>query len=844
MRFLFAILFGSYLFAASVLYQLQDINDTEIANSPFDIIVTAFSKDVTVDKNLTDLNLKLLHDKNKTVLCYLSIGEAADYMPYFKHEWIDENGMPNDNAPAWLGNENPEWEGDYKVRFWYGQWYEEYLKPLLEKIINSGFDGVYLDIVDGYEYWADSDNYTDYGGVEKLLEGDPINDENLSANRMIDLIVKISTYAKSKNPQFLIVPQNALKIITYDYRNLYFEHIDGVGLESLFYNETKPQNYKYRLSLAKKFKQNGKFVLVTDYVDDGSGFVGENKERIIDFLTKALKNGFYPYVSDTSRLLKSINKISFKLAPHFNIFTNKFLNTYNIGIGSSEGIDFEGKDGSAVWLDVVDLMVKESKLDTPYYDKIKDYNLSMMEKIKSNLTNADFLVLWLTNGWEEGWFNIEKLQNFLDHNKTLIFNYYYFGDVMGGDEGFEYVLLHKDEYLKNSIKVGEFLSKLKGNIAVVMEPEFNKVWIKDKTKAKKFASILSKAIENIKSKADVLISIGLMDTGRRDGNYKFEDINEWNISSNVISYLEDKLDFITISELVSDFHKDTSKFPQNFVVKHTYDETYLDKRIANWSSFLNQKYMLPVLLGYIAIPEDSWNDLNGDNQVQPNEILKNGWINNSVRIYYHLKRDQKELFKYGLIGFAPMALFDDPQHDINGYQYLSNNEYHIGLIHTDALDGVDLHRKGKFFLKSKNSITLLDVIYSNNEYQVFEKGWNLVSLNKEMNLSLFPFIWTYKYGKWYLKTTLDINHTFENIDNIEENRGYWVYSDGFYITGFKYKNIDINLTKGWNLVNKTDDNSKIMWKYDRGIWYYKGNYDIDYEKFYYLTHQEGVWVYK
>ena len=85
----------------------------------------------------------------RLVVSYMSIGEAEDYRYYWQTDW-------NSNKPSWLGAENPDWEGNYKVKYWEQDWQniifgndDSYLK----KIVNSGFDGVYLDIIDAFEYY-------------------------------------------------------------------------------------------------------------------------------------------------------------------------------------------------------------------------------------------------------------------------------------------------------------------------------------------------------------------------------------------------------------------------------------------------------------------------------------------------------------------------------------------------------------------------------------------------------------------------------------------------------------------------------------------------------------------
>ena len=85
----------------------------------------------------------------RLVVAYMSIGEAEDYRYYWQDEW-------KKNPPSWLRGENPDWEGNYKVWYWEEEWqaiisgsHESYLG----KILDAGFDGVYLDIIDAYEYY-------------------------------------------------------------------------------------------------------------------------------------------------------------------------------------------------------------------------------------------------------------------------------------------------------------------------------------------------------------------------------------------------------------------------------------------------------------------------------------------------------------------------------------------------------------------------------------------------------------------------------------------------------------------------------------------------------------------
>jgi cysteinyl-tRNA synthetase len=84
---------------------------------------------------------------SRLVLCYMSIGEAEDYRPYWQPEW-------RNNPPEWLLEENPNWAGNYKVRYWDEEWQALITgsaDSYLANILDVGFDGVYLDLVDAFQ---------------------------------------------------------------------------------------------------------------------------------------------------------------------------------------------------------------------------------------------------------------------------------------------------------------------------------------------------------------------------------------------------------------------------------------------------------------------------------------------------------------------------------------------------------------------------------------------------------------------------------------------------------------------------------------------------------------------
>ncbi len=123
---------------------------TELAFTNYDLLILdAFFQ----DKAFTAEEIQKLKRKRnggeRLVLAYMSIGEAEDYRFYWNQSW-------NYKTPGWFVEENPYWKGNYKVKYWDKDWKKIIYGnevSYLTKIINSAFDGVYLDIIDGFYYF-------------------------------------------------------------------------------------------------------------------------------------------------------------------------------------------------------------------------------------------------------------------------------------------------------------------------------------------------------------------------------------------------------------------------------------------------------------------------------------------------------------------------------------------------------------------------------------------------------------------------------------------------------------------------------------------------------------------
>ena len=139
-----------YLINAENYASKNDFIDAVTATNYDLLIMDLFFNDGT---EFTQSEINQLRSKSnggiRLLICYMSIGEAEDYRYYWQSEW-------DTNPPGWLDEENPSWEGNYKVKYWDSEWQaiifgndDSYLK----KILDAGFDGVYLDIIDAFEHF-------------------------------------------------------------------------------------------------------------------------------------------------------------------------------------------------------------------------------------------------------------------------------------------------------------------------------------------------------------------------------------------------------------------------------------------------------------------------------------------------------------------------------------------------------------------------------------------------------------------------------------------------------------------------------------------------------------------
>ncbi len=107
-------------------------------------------------------------------------------------------------------------------------------------------------------------------------------DSDLADERMQEFVKNISAYARTFNPNFIIIPQNGAELAfnnadpENELNTDYLQFIDGLGIEELFYNGTLSID-TYRLSILRQLKDMKK-IMVSEYVSDPA-YIAEAQNR-------------------------------------------------------------------------------------------------------------------------------------------------------------------------------------------------------------------------------------------------------------------------------------------------------------------------------------------------------------------------------------------------------------------------------------------------------------------------------------------------------------------------------------------------------------------------------------
>ncbi len=164
--------------------------------------------------------------QGRRVFSYFSIGEAEDYRPYWQHGWgFDAHGRRLSGTPDFVVAPNPDWAGNYKVRYWDRRWQQLVLDDL-DHLLGQEFDGIYLDIVDAFQFFEhDADSATWHAMRENPATGRSYRED------MVRWVRRIARHARARRDDFMIIPQNGSALLRLPG---YLEAIDAIAVEDLF----------------------------------------------------------------------------------------------------------------------------------------------------------------------------------------------------------------------------------------------------------------------------------------------------------------------------------------------------------------------------------------------------------------------------------------------------------------------------------------------------------------------------------------------------------------------------------------------------------------------------------
>nr|WP_246394671.1 endo alpha-1,4 polygalactosaminidase [Microbulbifer rhizosphaerae] len=124
------------------------VND--IGNTDYDlVIIDFFFNGVEYTRSQIEQLKEKSGGERRLLIAYMNIGQADSDRFYWQNSW-------SSNRPEWLGEADPANSGHFYVEYWEEGWQEIIYgtdNAYLDRIIDAGFDGVYLDRVNAFEHF-------------------------------------------------------------------------------------------------------------------------------------------------------------------------------------------------------------------------------------------------------------------------------------------------------------------------------------------------------------------------------------------------------------------------------------------------------------------------------------------------------------------------------------------------------------------------------------------------------------------------------------------------------------------------------------------------------------------
>ncbi len=173
------------------------------------IILGGGSYDAPLDRTQADPT------GDKLIVGYQDISEAAAFM--FPELFAGSK------LPDWFGKQNPGYAGLYTVQYWNPVW-KRAIFANIDKIVANGYDGVFLDVLDGNNEWSPGNP-----------AGNPVYPDAL--REMATLLSDIKSHIKSAYPQkrFYLIGNNPTGIAAHFPSAL--RNLDAIFNEWVYYGQ-------------------------------------------------------------------------------------------------------------------------------------------------------------------------------------------------------------------------------------------------------------------------------------------------------------------------------------------------------------------------------------------------------------------------------------------------------------------------------------------------------------------------------------------------------------------------------------------------------------------------------
>ncbi len=210
---------------------------------------------------LTTEQIVSLKQQGKTLIAYLSIGEAESYRDYWQPDW-------RVGHPDWILMENPRWNENFRVDYRHPDW-QAIVISRVQEIQVLGYDGLLLDVVEAFETLREKREVT----------------ASEAKKAMVNLVAQLR---QTMGPDVQLIPNGGVELLQFaDYRAV----IDGQMKEDTFFNEKGPMNAEwtpYDLAYLAQASADDIYILAVDYPATGDEGAALQASR---------DAGFIPYIA-------------------------------------------------------------------------------------------------------------------------------------------------------------------------------------------------------------------------------------------------------------------------------------------------------------------------------------------------------------------------------------------------------------------------------------------------------------------------------------------------------------------------------------------------------------------